>query len=244
MKYFCTAVVLVFSLVSVAQSPLDEWKKKIEGAVGENKTASNGLSDDRITSGLKEALRVSTTRAVASTGRPDGFLKNAAIKILLPPRLQTAGKTMRVLGMGTQVDQLEIGMNRAAEQATPQAKQIFLSALMRMTFDDARQLLTGGDTAATEYFRRQSTEQLTEAFTPIVHQAMLKVGVVKQYNSVMQNPMVSRFASTEQFDLDTYVVGKTLGGLFYELGEEEKKIRKDPAAQTTALLKEVFGRRQ
>jgi len=216
--------------------------KKVDSAI-EPKSDAEELSNDRITSGLTEALRVSTGRAVASTGRPDGFLKNAAIKILLPPKLQSAGKTMRLIGLGAQVDQLEIGMNRAAEQATPRARQIFINAIMRMTFSDAREIFTGGDTAATDYFKRQSTQELTEAFAPIVHDAMLKVGVVRQYNNAMKNPVFARFVASENFDLDQYVVGKTLDGLFYELGQEEKKIRKDPAAQTTALLREVFGRR-
>ena len=234
--------------VCLGQSPLDvlkkeELKKKAEAAQGQPRSGADALSDDKVTLGLKEALRVSTGKAVASTGRPDGFLKNEAIKILLPPKLQTAGRTMRLIGMGARVDELEIGMNRAAEQATPQAKQIFLSALTRMTFTDARGILTGGDTAATDYFKRQSTQNLATAFTPIVHQAMLRVGVVRQYNAVAQNPTISRFRSPQNLDLDAYVVGKTLDGLFYELGLEEKRIRKDPAAQTTELLREVFGGR-
>jgi hypothetical protein len=132
-------------------------------------------------------------------------------------------------------------MNRAAEQATPQAKQIFLSAVTRMTFNDARQILTGGDTAATDYFKRQSSADLTKAFAPIVHQAMENVGVVRQYNKVMQNPMAASLAGDKNFSLDDYVVGKTVDGLFYMLGQEEMKIRTDPAAQTTAILREVFG---
>jgi hypothetical protein len=227
----------------LAQSPLDELKKKAEAALGTPQD-SQGLSDDKITAGLKEALRVSTGKAVASTGRPDGFLKNAAIKILLPPRLQTAGKTMRMVGMGAQVDELEIGMNRAAEQAAPKAKQIFLNSLAKMTIDDARGILSGGDTAATQYFKRTSSDELTAAFAPIVHEAMENVGVMRQYNQLMQNPMASRFASGQNMNLDNYVVGKTLDGLFYVLGQEEAKIRKNPAAQTTALLREVFGHRQ
>jgi hypothetical protein len=147
-----------------------------------------------------------------------------------------------MLGMGAKVDELEVGMNRAAEQATPQAKQIFLAALKRMTFDDARHILTGGDTAATEYFKRTSSADLTTAFSPIVHGSMEHVGVVQQYDRVIEAaPGSSMLAG--QFDLNKYVVGKTLDGLFYMLGEEEKKIRKNPAAQTTALLKEVFGRK-
>jgi hypothetical protein len=224
----------------LAQSPLDELKKKAEAALG-TPQSSQGLSDDKITAGLKEALRVSTGKAVASTGRPDGFLKNAAIKILLPPKLQTAGKTMRMMGMGAQVDELEIGMNRAAEQAAPKAKQIFLNSLAGMTINDARGILAGGDTAASQYFKRSSSDELTAAFTPIVHQAMENVGVMRQYNQLMQNPMAGRLAGGQSMNLDSYVVGKTLDGLFYVLGQEETKIRKNPAAQTTALLKEVFG---
>jgi hypothetical protein len=203
---------------------------------------TSGLSDNKIISGLKQALRVSTGKAVALTGKPDGFLKNEAIKIVLPPKLETVGRGLRMFGMGSKVDEFEVGMNRAAEQATPQAKQIFLTALQKMTFDDARHILTGGDTAATEYFKRASSGDLTTAFSPIVHRSMEHIGVVQQYDQVLKSaPGGSTLAG--QFDLDKYIVGKTLDGLFYELGEEEKKIRKNPAAQTTALLKEVFGRK-
>ena len=223
-----------------SQSPLDELKRRIEQAASGNKT--NNLSDDKIIAGLKEALRVGTGNAVALTGKPDGFLKNAAIKILLPEKLRTAGKTLRMVGMGSQVDALEVGMNRAAEQATPKAKQIFLNSLTRMTFSDARQISTGGDTAATDYFKRTSSGELTTAFAPIVHTAMQNVGVVRQYNQLMKNPMLTAVANDKSFNLDDYVVGKTMDGLFYMVGEEEKKIRKDPAAQVTPILKEVFGR--
>lgn len=248
MKNVCAvaaAAVLLLSPLAPAQSqdqqsnPLEDLLKKAGSAIGKKK--SNGLTDDKITAGLKEALKISTGKAVSLTGRPDGFLKNEAIKILLPPKLQTAGKTLRMAGMGSQVDALEIGMNRAAEQAAPAAKQIFLDALLKMTFSDARQILSGGDTAATEYFKKASTAELTTAFTPIVHKSMENVGVVRQYNQLMKNPLASSLAGRQGLDLDGYVVGKSLDGLFYMLGQEEKKIRKDPAAQTTALLKEVFG---
>ena len=179
---------------------------------------------------------------MALAGRPDGFLKNEAIKILLPPKLQTIGRGLRMLGMGATVDELEVGMNRAAEQATPEAKQIFFGALKKMTFDDARRILTGSDTAATEYFKRTSSADLATAFSPIVHRSMERVGVVRQYDQVISSAPGGRTLAG-QFDLDNYVVSKTLDGLFYMLGEQEKQIRKNPAAQTTALLKEVFGRK-
>lgn len=239
------AVVLLVSSCCVAQ--LGDILKSAESAVqpstpDTSTPDTSSLSTSKITAGLKEALQVSTGNAVASTGKLDGFLKNEAIKILLPDKLATIGKGMRMLGMGAPVDELEVGMNRAAEQATPKAKVIFLSALRRMTFDDARKILTGGDTAATDYFKRTSSPELTKAFSPIVHQSMQNVGVVKKYDTFVQSaPEVSSLAGS--FDLDKYVVGKTLDGLFYVLGQEEQKIRKNPVAQTTNLLKEVFGRK-
>jgi hypothetical protein len=223
---------------AIAAGQLDHAVKNADASLGYPEV--NGLSDERIVAGLREALQVSATKAVALTGRTDGFLKNESIRILLPPKLQAVGKGMRMLGMGEQVDDLEIGMNRAAEQATPQAKQIFLNAVRTMTFHDAREILTGNDTAATDYFRRVSSADLTTAFTPIVHRSLQRVGVAQQYEHVIKNaPGGSALAN--EFDLDKYVVEKTLDGIFYMLSIEETKIRKDPAAQTTDLLKEVFG---
>jgi hypothetical protein len=235
--------VFLLPLCAVAQSPLDQIRQKAKVAA-RSASGSRSLSNDKIIAGLKEALAVSTRNAVASTGRPDGFLENVAIRIPLPDKLQRAAKGMRLVGMGAQVDALEVGMNRAAEQATPAAEKIFIDAVKQMRFEDARQILSGSDTAATEYFRRQSSEELSAAFAPIVHQAMENVGVVRQYNQLMKNPMVVRVAATQDFSLDDYIVGKTVDGLFYVMAEEERKIRKDPMAQTTSLLKEVFGKKR
>jgi hypothetical protein len=177
---FLTAV-LFFSYL--AQAQLGDILKKADETLNPRSTV--GLSNDKIVAGLKEALQVSAGKAVALTGKPDGFLKNEAIKILLPPSLRTVGKGMRMLGMGAQVDELEMGMNRAAEQATAEAKQIFIAAVKKMSFDDARKILTGADTAATEYFKRTSSADLTAAFSPIVDRSMQRVGVVQQYNRVL-----------------------------------------------------------
>ncbi len=232
------AAMLLISALAPAQ--LGDILKKADEAL--NQQSAAGLSNDKIIAGLKQALQVSTGKAVALTGKPDGFLKNEAIKILLPPKLQTIGKGIRMFGMGQQVDELEVGMNRAAEQATPQAKRIFIAAVSKMTFADARRILTGSDTAATEYFKSSSTADLTAAFSPVVARPMQRVGVVQQYNRLLASAPGGS-ALSGQFDLNKYVVGKTLDGLFLMLGNEEKKIRKDPAAQTTALLREVFGGR-
>ena len=244
MKRFILTVALVsmyLTVISFAQSPLDQIFKK-PGDTGQSSTPGGlGLSNDKIAAGLKEALTVSTGNAVAATGRPDGYLKNQAIKILLPDKLRTVAKGMRLMGRGAEMDELEVAMNRAAEQAAPKAKPIFINAVKKMSFADARKILSGGDTAATEYFKKQSSQELTTAFTPIVHTAMENVGVIKQFNRVMSSSVAGPLGG-QGFNLDKYVVGKSLDGLFYMLGEEEKKIRKDPAAQATSLLKQVFGK--
>jgi hypothetical protein len=245
MTRFCSALMTAGMLVGCcpAQSQVDQIWSKAKAAATISTTSGAPLSNDKIASGLKEALTVSTGKAVAETGRPDGYFKNQAIKILLPDKLRTVSKGMRLMGMGSQVDDLELGMNRAAEQAAPEAKRIFLNALGNMSFADARQILSGNNTAATEYFKTHSSAELTEAFTPIVHRAMENVGVMQQYDRMMNSSGAAPFLGNQKFNLDKYVVGKSLDGLFYMLGEEEKKIRTNPAAQTTTLLKQVFGRK-
>jgi hypothetical protein len=236
MRRIYFSVILILVLVPVSHAQFGDIFKRKQPAT------SGPLTNDKITAGLKEALQVSTTKAVSLVSKRDGFLMNDAIKIPLPEKLRTVSKGFRMVGMGAQFDELEVGMNRAAEQASPKAKAIFIAALKKMTFDDARQIWNGSDTAATEYFRRASSAELTEAFTPIVHDSLSRLGVVRQYNAAM-NSVPQGAALTGNFDLDGYVVQETLDGLFYMLGKEEQKIRKDPAAQTTALLRAVFGNR-
>jgi hypothetical protein len=200
----------------------------------------SGLDNDKITAALREALETSTVKAIAFTGKHDGFLKNDDIRILLPPNLQAIGKSMRLIASGEQVDELEIGMNRAAEQATPQAKAIFLASIKKVTFTSPRKILDGNETAASDYFRQACSDDISGAFTPIVHHALDHLGVIKQYNRVIKSaPGGGVIASN--FDLDKYVVEQTLNGIFAVIGAEESRIRNDPAAQTTDLEKEVFG---
>jgi len=201
-----------------------------------------GLSDARVASGLKEALQVGTQNAVSLTGRPDGYFKNAAIKILMPSQLQPVEKELRAVGYGPQVDELILSMNRAAERAAPAAKPIFLDAITAMSFDDARKILTGSQTAATEYFKGKTSEKLTVAFQPVVAHTMNEVGVTRQYKELMGQAQSIPFLKTQAFDLDRYVVAKSLDGLFYVLGQEEQKIRTNPAARASDLLKQVFGK--
>ncbi|HEV2352378.1 MAG TPA: DUF4197 domain-containing protein [Terriglobia bacterium] len=201
-----------------------------------------GLGESKIASGLKEALRVGTENTVKSTGRKDGYFANAAIKILLPQKLRLMEKGLRLMGKGPQVDEFVLSMNRAAEQAAPLAQPIFLDALKQMTFDDARKILAGNNTAATDYFKQKTTGQLTTAFTPVVKKSMENVGVTKKYSRLMGVASDLPLGKPGTLDIDRYVVSKSLDGLFYVLGQEEAKIRKNPAAQVTPLLKQVFGK--
>ncbi len=207
------------------------------------KSNSNSKSSNTdIVAGLKEALKVGSDNAVSLTGVTDGYFGNAAIKILMPQQLQSVEKGLRALGQGAKVDEFVLSMNRAAEKAAPAAKAIFWDAITGMTFEDARKILGGGDTAATDYFRAKTGDALTAAFRPVVTDSMKDVGVTQQYKQLQSAYQSVPFASSlPSFDIEQYVVAKALDGLFLVLGEQERKIRTDPAARATDLLKKVFG---
>jgi hypothetical protein len=230
---------LLLLLPQIASAQFDDFLK------GVDKLASPGaktLGDDKIISGLKEALSIGTENTVNLTGNTDGFLKNEAIKILLPEKLQSMDKALRLAGFGHQVDAFVVSMNRAAEQAAPLAKPIFKDAVTNMSFDDARKILNGGNTAATDYFKGKTRDQLATAFKPEVEKTMNQVGVTTQYKQLVGQYTTLPFVKGPAFDVDDYVVGKSLDGLFYTLAQEEQKIRTNPAARVTDLLKEVFGK--
>lgn len=229
---FLAAVLLLGAAPAEAQ--LEQAIKKLGG--------QEELSQEKIASGLKEALQVGTENAVHSTGRLDGYFGNPRIKIPMPEKLQTMEKGLRAVGQGDQVDAFVLSMNRAAERAAPEAKAIFWDAIGEMSFRDAEKILNGSDTAATDYFRRKTTERLATAFRPIVSDAMNQVGVTRQYKELVGRAQGIPFLKLEEFDLDDYVVRKGLDGLFYVLGEEERKIHREPAARVTDLLREVFAR--
>jgi len=202
-------------------------------------TLGSGSTD---ASGLKEALSIATERAVQSTSRTNGFLENPKIRIGLPGALGKLASALRAIGMGAQVDELELAMNRAAEKAAGEATPIFVDAITQLTFQDAAGIVTGGDTAATEYFERTTSDPLRLRFRPIAEQAMQNVGLAQQYDQLIKRYTAIPFASKPKLDLPSFVTDRTLAGLFSVIGEQEKKIRTDPAARTTELLREVFGR--
>jgi hypothetical protein len=200
------------------------------------------LDESTVAAGLKEALRIGTERATASTSKLDGFYGNPLIRIALPEQYGGVAKTLRSFGMGSYVDDFERSMNRAAERASGEAVDVFWSAITRMSISDAFGILNGGETAATDYFRRMTTASLTARFQPIVVENMEKVGVYNIYNELVAKYNQLPIDKPEAVDIDDYVTTRTVDGIFSVLEGEEKRIREDPAARTTELLRTVFGK--
>jgi hypothetical protein len=221
-----------------ARAQLDEIEKRI-GINGASR-----LSESKVASGLKQALQVGSENAVKIVGKPNGYFANEAIKIEMPKDLRALEGGMRTIGFGPKIDEFILSMNRSAEAAAPAARKIFIDAILAMSFEDAKRILSGNNTAATQYFKEKTTGQLTDAFTPVVKKTMSENGVVKQYDALTEQYKNIPFAKSQSLDIDHYVVSKALDGLFYELGEQEKQIRTNPAARTTSLLKEVFAAAQ
>jgi hypothetical protein len=234
----------IFFLFPVAASAQMDWlKKQADSLQGKSPSAvtATKLSDTKIGSGLKEALKVGLENAVKSTGQPGGFFNNDAIKILIPQQIRGIEPVLKSLGLNKQLDEFVLSMNSAAESATPLAQDIFLNALLDMSIDDAKKVLSGGESAATAYFKDKTKDKLVAAFRPAVQKTLDSYGISKKYNELISRYKTIPFAkSLPNLDADQYVVSKTVDGLFYVLGQEEAKIRKDPAARVTDLLKEVF----
>ena len=207
-------------------------------------SGGSSLSNTEIVDGLKEALQIGTGNAVQAVSKVDGYYKNPKIRIPLPNSVQKTEKILRAAGYGSKIDEFELSMNRAAERAAPQAKGLFLDAIKQMTVTDAKKILNGRENEATLYFKDKTSPRLREVSKPIVHQAMGEVGVTKSYQDLEQSARSVPFAGSFTFDLDQYVTEKALDGLFLMVAEEEKKIRQDPVARTTDLLKKVFGSKQ
>jgi len=232
--------ITVIMIILLAALPASAQLDKIFKGLGIGQT--RGLSDAKIGSGLKEALKIGAENTVNVTGKNDGYFLNQAIKILMPEKLRTVEKGLRAVGYGPKVDEFVLSMNRSAEKAAPAAKQIFWDAIGEMSFEDVRKIWSGNETAATDYFKGKTADNLTEAFRPVIEKTMNEVGVTRQYKELVGKYESIPFVKKETFDIDGYVVTKALDGLFHVLGEEERKIRTDPKAQVTDLLKEVFGK--
>jgi hypothetical protein len=226
-----------------AQLPKVEDMSKELGKLPQLQGTKAGAAGDATdAAGIKEALAVGTERAVASLSRADGYFGNKAVKILMPSSLQKVADVARMAGYQKQVDEFILSMNRAAEAAAPQASSIFGDAIREMTLEDVRGILGGGNTAATDFFRRKTHDKLYAAFKPVVSKKVDEVGTTRAYKAMIGQYEAVPMMGKQSLDLDHYVTEKSLDGLFHMVGQEEKKIRTNPAARTTELLKTVFGK--
>jgi Protein of unknown function (DUF4197) len=200
------------------------------------------LSSDQVSQALKEALGKGLQHAVSTLGQPGGFLTNLNVKIPIPEKLQLIEKGLRAINQGQYADQCITTMNQAAEQAVPAAADVFVNSLKNMSVQDAKSLLSGPQDAATQYFRKATEAELTTKFSPIVQQAMTKCGTTAAYQQLLDKAKgASPFFSNPSLDLNAYVTGKAMDGLFKTVAEEEKRIRENPVARSSELLKSVFG---
>ncbi len=242
-------ILLLFLLTSpVCQA---DWMDFLQKTLGESATdsgaalAKSALSNSDVVAGLKETLATGVQTAVNSLGKPGGFGSNPLVKIAVPDSLKTVASAARTLGQGQYVDDIETTMNKAAEQAVPEAAEILADAIRKMSIDDAMKILNGPDDAATQYFRKVAGKSLAERFKPIVSQATDSTGATASYKQLMgsANSALGGFLqNNNSLDLDQYVTNKTLDGLFQYIAREEQAIRNDPTARTSDILRKVFSR--
>ncbi|MEO5892847.1 MAG: DUF4197 domain-containing protein [Ferruginibacter sp.] len=252
-KFLLTATLAIIVLTATNAQGLGNMLKKATTKDSSGKSAAgkflknssssgigSDLSNDDIISGLKDALRVGTDSSSKQLSKLDGFFGDAAIKILMPAEAQKVEKTLRSVGMGKVVDKAILSMNRAAEDAASGIGDIFWNSIKQMSITDGLQILRGGDFAATAYLKKMTTTELTAKFKPVIDGSLTKMDATKYWDDVFStyNKLSKDKVNT---DLTAYVTEKALAGLFYNIGLEEQKIRKDPAAQVTGILKKVFG---
>lgn len=238
MRNYALHCLFIFSfLVSSCSSSF-----QIPQAVTDAVQANRPLTDDEVGRGLKEALSVGIAKGATEASQKDGFYQNSLIRIAFPPEVKKVESTLRSVGLGSMVDDFVLSLNRAAEDASQQAKPIFLDAIKRLTIRDVWGILTGGKDAATQYLKRTTSEQLKIAFTPTIQASLDKVNATKYYSDVMgaynRIPTVQKVSP----DLTGYATQKTIDGLFMLVAQEEANIRENPIARTTELLRRVFAR--
>lgn len=246
MKKLLFASFILFSTIASHSQGLKGILGKAAPDAGSNNTglfkkaSKTGLSNDEIVAGLKEALSVGSNKAAEKVSVADGFFKDAVIKILMPEEAKKAEQKLRALGMGKQVDNAILSMNRAAEDAAKSAAPIFINAVKSMSFSDALSILRGSDDAATNYLKQKTSNALTEAFAPVIDKSLEKVNATKYWETVFTT--YNKFSADKvNPDLKAYVTEKALAGIFYQLALQEKDIRKNPVARTSEILKKVFG---
>lgn len=201
----------------------------------------SGISNTEASSGLKTALEKGALAAVALLGKTDGFLGNPKVRIPLPGYLEDASQLLKTFGQGRRIDELVTSLNRAAEAAVPMGKDLLVGAVKSMSVNDAKNILTGGDTSVTKFFAEKTRAPLGVKFLPVVNKATAKVGLAQKYNEFAGKAAGFGLVKKEDANIEHYVTGKTLDGLYLVIGEEEKKIRQDPVGSGSAILQKVFG---
>jgi hypothetical protein len=230
---------LLLGAASAHAGFLDELFKNI------SQVSTTKLSDTKIGQGLKEALKVGINKAVDALGKQDGYFANQAVKILMPENMQKMEKLLRAVGFGKQVDAFVLSMNRSAEAAAPLARDVFLDALFQMNLEDARKIYDGGNTAATDFFREKTYTVLVEKLKPVVAEKMGEFSVSQRYSELFKKYRLTQLTGMMSgVNIENFVTKKAVDGLFTMLAQEETKIRTDPAARVTALLKEVFNKQK
>lgn len=235
-------VFLAFSLIGTSGNASAGWLDRLKGLVSGEEENQPSLSTDDIGGGLKEALRVGTETVVSSLGATDGFNLDPQIHIPLPESLGQVQAVLGKIGMDSMLTDLETRLNRAAEIATPKARQLFITAINDMTLDDAMAIYNGPEDSATQYFRSRMSGPLAVAMKPVVDESLADVGAAKSYDEIMARYNSVPFVPEVDADLGDYVVEKGMDGIFFYLAKEEAAIRQDPAKRTTDLLKQVFNR--
>ena len=249
-KIYVFTIMILLSFADISQAGL--FDSIVKGVMGkssqETDTNTTTIDNDKIIPGLKEALTIGTRNAVDTVSKIDGYFGNKDIEILMPEKMQMVATILKQAGLNDHVDNFILSMNRAAEKAGSKAAPLFVDAIKEMSVKDAENILNGGDTAATDYFRNKTSDKIYEAFKPTVSSSMNAVGVTRSYKEMMNKyqsiitttnmPFIDKYS----LDLDDYVTDEAINGLFYMVGQEEKKIRTEPAARVTDLLKTVFAK--
>jgi len=249
LSFIAASSVMVSPAFSGWQDVLKDADKMLKSTTGQDSSsiASSSLSNSEITKGLKEALDIGVKKAIDMLGTENGFLNDQSVKIPLPESMQKVESLLRSAGQEKQLDEFITSMNRAAEQAVPQVTNVFVDAIGNMSLTDAQGILSGGDSAATDYFKTHTSNDLTKLITPYVNDAMTKTQVTQYYKSMVdQVKKYDKFGLMDSYlgsaaDIDKYVTGKTMDGLFTKIAVQEKLIRDNPAARSTEILKDVFG---
>lgn len=249
----CTVTILITGCMGSTSAQGDWWTqtqkvlnsdagKTVMDQLGGASGVTSALSNTEIIAGLKEALSIGSEKVVSQLGVSNGFNLDPKIHIPLPGQLQRVDKALSAIGMNSLTEDLDLRLNRAAEAATPKAKALFLSAIQNMTIEDAKGILTGPQDSATQYLRRAMGPQLSQDMQPLVGNALAQAGAIRAYDNVMGQYEQIPFMPDVKANLNNYVIGKTLDGIFYYVAAEEAAIRTNPAARTTELLKKVFAK--